>query len=384
MRVLVFFGVLCTLVVLTHGYIWRRVFRDTRLGPTARRRGAVLMAALGVMLLLGLVLGRVLPRPWSPWFAWPSYVWMGLVFLVVPGLALTDLGARIAAWLERRAEPPHDPDRRALLHRGAAALASLGALGTAGVGVHSATAAPRLREFTIPVPRLPDAFRGLRVAHVTDIHVGPTIGREFVAEIVRRINELKPDLVAVTGDLVDGRVPNLAEHVAPLAELRSTYGTYFVTGNHEFYSGAEPWVTELRRLGLNVLRNERVTLTRGDAQLDVVGVEDWRAGDFGGQPYDLDAAVAGRDPDRAALLLSHQPRCIEDAARHGLDVVLCGHTHGGQMWPATYLVKLIYPYAVGLHAHTDRTWIYVHPGTGWWGPPMRVAMPAEIALVTLA
>jgi predicted MPP superfamily phosphohydrolase len=143
-------------------------------------------------------------------------------------------------------------------------------------------------------------------------------------------------------------------------------------------------VAHLRSLGIRVLRNETHTLERGDARMDVVGTDDFRARDFGGgSGYDLDRAVQGRDPSRAALLLSHQPRCIDDAARHGLDVVLCGHTHGGQIWPFGYFVKLVQPYVLGLHQHTERTWIYVHPGTGWWGPPMRVNVPAEIALLTL-
>jgi predicted MPP superfamily phosphohydrolase len=385
-RILIFLAVFTTLIVLTHGYIWKRIFRDTGLGRAARRWGAALIVALGLLLVGGMVAQRALPRGAAAWVAWPAYVWMGLVILLVPLLAVTGVGGRIALWLRRTPRPDGvpDPQRRLALQRGTAAIAGLGALGAAGTGVASALGKPRLNELTIPVPRLPEAFRGLRIAQISDVHVGPTIGREFLADIVRRVNALEPDLVAITGDLVDGSVPDLAEHVAPLAGLRSRFGTFFVTGNHEYYSGADPWVAHLRSLGIRVLRNETFTLERGDARMDVVGTDDFRARDFGGgSGYDIDRAVQGRDPSRAALLLSHQPRCIDDAARHGLDVVLCGHTHGGQIWPFGYFVKLVQPYVLGLHQHTERTWIYVHPGTGWWGPPMRVNVPAEIALLTL-
>lgn len=388
LRFALFLVVFLVLLFGTHWYVWRRIFRDGGLGAVARRRGAVALATMAGLMLLGALAGRILPRPVATLLAWPAYAWMGLVFVLCPLLALTDLGTRIALWLQDRRSPrsdaPPDPTRRVFLARGSAALASLGGLSAAGAGLHGALAGPRLNAFEIPVPRLPAAFRGLRVVQLTDIHVGPTIGREFLADVVRRVNALRPDLVAITGDLVDGDVPTLAEHVAPLADLRSTFGTFFVTGNHEYYSGADPWIAELRRLGIRVLRNETVTLERDGAALDVVGVDDWRASGFGGDHgYDLDRAVRGRDPDRAAILLSHQPRCIHDAARHGLDVVLCGHTHGGQIWPFGYFVRLVQPYVQGLHRHTERTWIYVHPGTGWWGPPMRVKVPSEIALVTL-
>src|SRR5690606_38881361 len=230
---------------------------------------------------------------------------------------------------------------------------------------------------------LPSELAGLTIAQLTDIHVGPTIGRAFIEDLVRRTNALEPDVIAITGDLVDGSVAELGEAVRPLGELRARHGVFFVTGNHEYYSGADEWIAFLESIGIRVLRNERVTIEHEGAAIDIAGVDDWEAKQFGnGHGRDLRKALEGRAPERKVVLLAHQPKQIDEAAELGVDLQLSGHTHGGQIVPFNFLVRLQQPYVAGLHDHGP-TKLYVSPGTGYWGPPMRLGVAAEITRIEL-
>jgi predicted MPP superfamily phosphohydrolase len=214
--------------------------------------------------------------------------------------------------------------------------------------------------------------------------VGPTIGRDFIEQIVSRTNALAPDLVAITGDLVDGSVGHLAHAIEPLTALRAPHGVFFVTGNHEYFSDAEAWMNELNRLGIRVLRNERVSIGNGSSSFDLAGVEDRSSERYGGlAPRDaLARALAGRDAARELVLLAHQPRTLLDAEPFGVGLQLSGHTHGGQIWPFNFVVQLQQPYVAGLHRR-GAAQIYVSRGTGYWGPPMRLGAPAEITEILL-
>jgi len=235
----------------------------------------------------------------------------------------------------------------------------------------------------VSLARLPPALSGTRIVHLSDVHVGPTIQRAFIETIVAQCNALAADLIVITGDLVDGSVEELREHVAPLSSLRAKYGVFFVTGNHEYYSGAADWCGELERLGVRVLRNERVSIGDETASFDLAGVDDHSAHRFGnGHGEDLPKALRGRDLSRELVLLAHQPRTIFEAQAHGVGLQLSGHTHGGQLWPWTYLVRLQQPVVAGL-ARFGNSLVYVSCGTGYWGPPMRLGAPSEIAELTL-
>lgn len=269
------------------------------------------------------------------------------------------------------------------LEKSSAILAVAGALTISIIGFFNARKLARVVNVTVPLRDLPDSLHGFKIVQISDIHVGPTIKQGYLSRIVQQVNSLEADLVAITGDLVDGRVHELAEHTRPLATLEARHGSFFVTGNHEYYSGALAWINELERLGVRVLLNEHVQLTHEGATLVLAGVTDYTAGHFYDDHHsDPQAAIAGAPADAPKILLAHQPRSAEAAQAAGFDLQLSGHTHGGQFWPWKYFVPLQQPYVAGLHRLQD-LWIYVSRGTGYWGPPNRFGSPSEITCLTL-
>jgi len=251
------------------------------------------------------------------------------------------------------------------------------------VGYFMARRVAAVVEVEVPLAGLPKELEGFTIAQITDIHVGQTIKRNFVAAIVDRVNRLQADMIAITGDVADGSVPDLAHHTEPLARLASRHGTYFVTGNHEYYSGADAWIRELRRLGAHVLMNEHVVLDHDGAALTVAGVTDYSAHHFDpSHKSDPHAAAQGAPAHALKVLLAHQPRSARLAEAAGYQLQLSGHTHGGQFWPWNFLVRLQQPFIAGLN-RLGRMWVYVSRGTGYWGPPMRFGIPSEITLIRL-
>ncbi|HXT96208.1 MAG TPA: metallophosphoesterase [Polyangia bacterium] len=316
---------------------------------------------------------------------WTGYIWLGLMFLLLTTVFFSDLLRLLGAFGRRLlATRPFDPQRRLLIARSSAAVSGILASSLGAVGLSAVRKPVDVRRVEVRLDRLPLEQHGLRIVQLTDIHVGPTIGRDFVEQIVARTNALVPDLIAITGDLVDGSVAHLAPAIAPLAGLRAPHGVFFVTGNHEYFSGAQAWMNELRRLGIRVLRNERISIGNGTAGFDLAGVDDRSSERYGGlAPLDaLRRALGDRDPSRELVLLAHQPRTLLDAEPFGVGLQLSGHTHGGQMWPFNFIVQLQQPFIAGLHRRGG-TQIYVSRGTGYWGPPMRLGAPAEITEIRL-
>jgi predicted MPP superfamily phosphohydrolase len=302
------------------------------------------------------------------------YLVLALVVLERPRF----VAGRVAA--RRGGEP--DPDRRLALARLAAGGAGVAAVGATAFGYRQATRSIPPKHVAIELDRLPEAFDGVRLALLADIHL--TLGlREqgFMAEVVQTVNREGVDLAFVVGDLVDGSVDDLRAAAAPLADLEAPLGRFFATGNHEYYSGVDEWVAHLPTLGWTVLRNERTELRRGGAVVDLVGLDDVDGERHGAGP-DLDAAFADRDPDRCALVLAHQPVLAPDVAARGGDLVLSGHTHGGQLWPLGPLVQAQQGHLAGVSREGDAV-VYVTRGVGTWGPPVRVAAPPEVTIITL-
>ncbi|MFD9319736.1 metallophosphoesterase [Streptomyces sp. NPDC060053] len=279
---------------------------------------------------------------------------------------------------EEPASSASAPSRRVFVSRIVGGAAAAVAVGTVGYGTYGVLRGPRVKRVTVPLAKLPRGAHGYRIAVVSDIHLGPVLGRGFAQKVVDTINATQPDLIAVVGDLVDGSVKDLGPAAAPLAQLKARQGSFFVTGNHEYFSGAEQWVEEVRRLGLDPLENARTELP----WFDLAGVNDI-AGESEGQGPDFAGALGDRDTTRACVLLAHQPVQIHDAVRHGVDLQLSGHTHGGQLWPGNFLAAAANPTVAGLERYGD-TQLYVSRGAGAWGPPTRVGAPSDITVVELA
>ncbi|MBL9023919.1 MAG: metallophosphoesterase [Myxococcales bacterium] len=377
-----FFAVMTLVVGGVHYYLYARLARAPGL-EAWQRIGAVVFGAGAILMPAGMILSRVLSRPLSTVLATVTFSWMGLVVL----LFFLTLGSEVfrggAALLELTRVVPDDPERRAFMARAMSGAIGVAAVGLGGYGAARARS-PIVKELSVSLSRFPSALDGLKIVQLTDVHIGPLIDGAWLRDVVARVNELSPDVIAITGDLVDGSVAELRDHVAPLADLKAKHGVYFVTGNHEYYSGVDEWIAELTRLGIRVLRNERVSIGDGDASFDLAGIDDYRAKGFGGDHGpDLVRALAGRDADREIVLLAHQPKHAFEAAEHGVGLQLSGHTHGGQIWPWGYMVRLDQTFVAGLDRLKD-TQIYTSCGTGYWGPPMRVGAPPEITLLTLS
>ncbi|WP_405553348.1 metallophosphoesterase [Streptomyces sp. NBC_01171] len=418
------------LVAGLHWYVWRRLVRDTTRprGP-ARRAGTALFVAAPVLMIAALVAERSGAPFWlQRTLAWPGFLWMALALYLLLATVATE---PVRVWAGRRARratreavfagldpvpvpvpsaegsagdgsaaerpeltddappaPPAGPQasavaasalsRRLFVSRVAGGTAAAVALGTTGWGTYGVLRGPRVKRLTVPLAKLPRSAHGFRIAVVSDIHLGPVLGRNFAQVVVETINSTQPDLIAVVGDLVDGSVKNLGPAAAPLAGLESRLGTYFVTGNHEYFSGAAQWLDEVRTLGMRPLENARTELP----YFDLAGVNDLQGRAEGHGP-DFPKALGDRDPARTCVLMAHQPVQIHEAVHHDVDLQLSGHTHGGQLWPGNLIAKAANPTVAGLDRYGD-TQLYVSRGAGAWGPPTRVWAPSDITVIELA
>nr|WP_106188243.1 metallophosphoesterase [Umezawaea tangerina] len=394
---------------LAHLYLWKRLVRDTTRSGRGRTLGTVAVVVMFLVLLGGLVGSRALGPDVAAVLAWPGYLWLAMVLYLTLLLLVLEVPRAV---LNRRLRPvrtpaevtvpagpeepvaddvapapepaggePADPGRRLFIARSLAVAGGVVATGVVGYGVTQAMGGPVVKRVPIALGKLAPAFDGFRIAVVSDIHLGPLLGRSHTERVVNTINGLRPDLVAIVGDLVDGTVEELGEAAAPLRDLVSPHGSFFVTGNHEHFSGAQPWLAELTRLGVHPLRNELLAVTRGGAAFDLAGVNDVTGRSYGDGP-DMEKALERHDTSTPVVLLAHQPVQAVQAAKLGVDLQLSGHTHGGQMWPFNYAVTLQQPVVSGL-AEVDGMPVYVSNGAGFWGPPVRVGAPPDVTLVEL-
>jgi predicted MPP superfamily phosphohydrolase len=394
----VFFAIALALLGGMHWYLWLRLVRDPGLAEPWRRVLSVAFGVLTFSVPIGMLALRLAPRPLNRLVPTLAFTWLGVGFLLFVSVLALDLarlavqGASLLAdYLRAAPEPPQDPARRLFVARALAGTAALAATGVSAYAFRSATGPAEVNEVPIALERLPRSLSGLTIAQVSDLHVGPTIGERDVRRIVDQVNALRPDVVAITGDLVDATVAELRHAVGHLGRLRAPRGVYFVTGNHEYYvdggRGTADWLAELRRLGVRVLRNERVSIGDAGASFDLAGVDDFSApgADFSAN---LERSLAGRDPDRSLVLLTHQPRVssVSEAVRAGVELQVSGHTHGGQIAPWNLVVATVFPYVKGLYPHQEdgrRGQVFVSRGTGYWGPPLRLGAPPEIARLVL-
>jgi len=380
-RILIFFGVIFGLTIGTHYYLWARLIRDPMWPSPWRQVATIGLVLLALSIPASMLAWRTLPRSLAIPVSWVGYVWMGSMFVLLVLLWGGEL-ARFG-WVKYASFTSVDGGRREFLAQVLAGGAGMFGLALSGWGVWSAIRPVEVKRVRVRLKKLPENLTGLRLVQLSDMHVGLTIGRDFVEDVVRKVNALDPDIVAITGDLIDGSVEELGRAVAPLGEIRATFGAFFVTGNHEYYSGADSWLEFLRGLGIRVLRNEHVELSKDGEVIHVAGVDDWSAHRFGnGHGADMSRAMEGRDVSKPVVLLAHQPVHFDEARAHGVDLQISGHTHGGQIFPFGVLTRLVQPFLSGLHQRGESQ-IYVSSGTGYWGPPMRIAAPAEITLIEL-
>jgi predicted MPP superfamily phosphohydrolase len=368
-----------SLLIVLHAYIgWRLVPDLLALNPPAAGSLAAGLAVSVWLMPQGLFARR---RANRAGVVWAGAIAMGLFSSLFVLTFLRDAVLLAAGGLDL--VYPGAIAMRELHLWSAVAVPAL-AIALTLMGLYNARRRAVVRSVDVTIAGLPAALHGFTIAQISDIHVGPTIRRPYVDAIVDAVNELHADMIAVTGDLVDGSVAQLAHHTEPLSRLESRHGSYFVTGNHEYYSGVGGWVTELERLGLRVLMNEHVVLEHEGESVVVAGVTDYSAHQYHpSHRSDPAAALAGAPQEAGVrLLLAHQPRSAFAAEPAGFDLQLSGHTHGGQFWPWNFFVKMQQPFTAGLR-RLGKLWVYTSRGTGYWGPPKRLGAPSEITRLRL-
>ncbi|MDQ1201852.1 putative MPP superfamily phosphohydrolase [Rhodococcus sp. SORGH_AS303] len=374
-RMLTFAVLLAIVTFVLH----RRLVVATGLTGAARLAADAVLVAFWAAAVVGIGSGEVLDPSWARYVAYPGLTWLAALLYLCLGSLLIAVGALVVRIGARVAHRDGVSARRTFV-RPATAVLVLGTVVAVAYGVVAA-ATPKVTRTTVELAALPASFDGVRVGLVSDLHVGPARGEEFVQGVVDTLMAEKPDLVIIAGDLVDGTVDLVGPALAPLSELSAPLGVVVTSGNHEFYAGdGGAWLDLYDSLGLRVLRNETVPLTRGVDTIDLVGIEDLTAP----EPYepDLAAALEGTDPARFQLLSAHQPKQATQASDLGVDMQVSGHTHGGQIWPIVYLVPLQQPSVQGLDTIGDTT-LYTTRGAGAWGPPVRIGAPPEISLLEL-
>ncbi len=380
-----------TMVSIVHMYVGWRLMAVLAHSSQGRMLIGLAMGASVIVVFFSFALRRTGPEhtQWLMMLEWTGYLVLGFMLVLFPLFLVTDLLVgfgvithKIFDFFQTAPGAVDNPTRRMLLLRATGMIAVAAAAVSSTYGFVEARRVPRVKYIKVPLTFLPKELEQLRIAQVSDIHIGPTIKHGFLQAVVDEINSLEPDIVAITGDLVDGYPFQLRGELAPLANLTPKQGTYFVTGNHEYYWGAEEWIAEVEKLGITTLRNDHRVLDFKGRTVIIAGVYDISAHTIRrDHRSDPKKALEGAPEADLKVLLAHQPRTAFAARNVGYHIQLSGHTHGGQFFPWTIFVYLVQPVVAGLKK-LGKMWVYVNRGTGYWGPPVRVGAPSEITLLT--
>ena len=390
---MVFFFIVISILILSHIYIGLRIIAPMEIRAAWKTvLWSILMLLMPLAPVYAVLRRHGLGSPWSDILPWTAYIGLGFFGFVVVFLIIRDM-LFLTVWVygavKRRTDPASESDRPVAPERRSFLIHStnLGILGLSGAislrGFSNTRHLAGVKDVTVPIHNLPKDLHGFRIVQMSDIHISPTIEKDYVKMLVRQVKNLNPDIVVFTGDLADGPVSMFREEVASFKDLCAAYNSYFVTGNHEYYAGVEGWIQEVERLGFRVLLNEHRVIKHGSGRILLAGVTDFNAGRFiRGHKSDPAKAMAGAGESDVKILLAHQPRSIFAASKAGFDLQISGHTHGGQFFPWQFLVRLQQPFLAGLYEY-EKTHIYVSRGTGYWGPPFRLGAPSEITVIRL-
>jgi predicted MPP superfamily phosphohydrolase len=383
---MLFFSIVTIVVGSIHYYFWIKLIKNTGMPQLWKSIGISVLVVLLLYLLTAMLLSQYLSTKYSQPLLWIAYLWMGIMMLLFITLLFTDLIKVILYFYSKFTisnEFAVDIERRQFISGLLALGSSAIVLIASGISVINYYSKPFVNKIQITLSGLPKIFNGFKIVQISDLHIGQLMTRSKLEEIVQQVNSLEPDLIAITGDLVDGSIKLLSNEVKPIMHLKAKKGIFFVTGNHEYYSGVENWISEIEKFGIRVLSNENIEINDGNDSFYIAGVNDHEAKRFGEKhAADFNKTLSGLDKNRKVILLAHQPIAVREAAEYGVDLVLSGHTHGGQIWPFNYLVYFQQPYIKGFYAY-KKTKLFVNQGTGCWGPPMRLGTKNEITEVTL-
>lgn len=369
--------IISTILFCLWFYVWERLLEPSALSEPLRWVALTLIAVFYC-----LQIGRFALRESSRDLTWvivPGYFAFGLLIHLFFATLVKDLGYFVWWISSPDSFAAHEPALNGqilLLVFGLVVLANLW-------GTWNAYAGPRLQEITVDLREDPNSKQQLKLVQISDLHVGHVIKRRYVQNVVDKANAWEPDIVCMTGDVGDGPPETLTEDLAPLAQLKTKAGVYYCTGNHEYYWNVQGWIKALAHRGIRPLMNEGLQLPLPGRPVWIGGVTDISAGRMAGHHHSPQAAAQGAPPSAAKILLAHQPRSIFEATKAGFNLVLSGHTHGGQFFPFTKMVQFFNPYNQGLEKHDGKTWIYVNTGTGFWGPPLRLGVLSELTLMTV-
>lgn len=380
----IFFALFAFAVFLVHYYIWKRLIK----APDIKYKKflTILLIFLAISFPISFGLSKIIPYSISFYLLWFSTLWLGIMLLYLFTFLFIDFLHLIIYLFNKFIKNSNDfnPQRREFISKSIALGATSVVLGATILSVKKYYDIAIVKKISLKIKNLPNSFKNFKIVQISDIHIGQIMRKDTLEEIVEQVNSLNPDLIAITGDLADGSVGFLFDEVTPLNKLKAKKGVFFVTGNHEYYSGVKQWVNAIKKLGITVLENRNIEIkSNNNERISLIGVNDHDAGRFGKENApDFKKAFKNIDNDTVKVLLTHQPIDVDKASKYNADLMLSGHTHGGQIWPFGYIVELQQKYLKGYYKYND-THLYVNQGTGCWGPPMRLGTENEITEITL-